>query len=141
MKNLFRFTILFGIMLALSACGSGSNGGAASDSDIVAVIEALESAWNSKDIEAAMALYADDAVSTNGAGMFTGKDEIRTLYEQYIDDFSQDCRDFKVDGNTVTYECFLQAYAGSNTSLEYYETVIENGKIKSEIMTGANRNP
>lgn len=138
MKNLFRLTILFALLLSLSACGGGAS---SSDSEPVAVMEALETAWNTKDIDAVMALFAEDAWETNGLGTFTGKDQIRGVYEQAIQQFSQDCKNYKVDGNTVTYECFLQAYSGTNTSIEYYESVVENGLIQSNKLTGANRNP
>lgn len=139
MKNLFGFIVLLALSVSLAACGGGV--GAPADSPEIAVIEAVEAAWNAEDVDAVMSYYADDAVSTNGAGKFNGKDEIRKVFEQYIGDFTQDCKNYAQNGNTLTYECFLQARTGSNTSLEYYETIIEDGKIKSEILTGANRNP
>jgi len=125
--------------MILSACGGG--GAASNDDPAVTVIEGMDAAWNAKDLDAVMALFADDAVETNGLGTFTGKDQIRSVYESAIQTFSQDCKNYKVDGNTVTYECFLQAYSGTNTSIEYYESVVENGLIKSNKLTGANRNP
>lgn len=139
MNKLFHIALLFALSLSLTACGGG--GAAPADSPEIAVIEGIEAAWNKEELDAVMSYYADDAVSTNGGGKFTGKDAIRSAFEGYINDFTMDCRDYVQSGNTLTYECFLQARTGSNTSLEFYETVIENGKIKSEIMTGADRNP
>ena len=139
MNALFRIVILFALSLSLSACGGG--GGAPADSPEVAVIEAMEDAWNAEDLDAVMSYYADDAVISWSMGTFHGKEEIRKVVEQYINDFTQDCRNYVQNGNTLTYECFLQARTGSNTSLEFYETVIEDGKVKSDTFTGADRNP
>lgn len=139
MKTYRISLIVLALSLVLSACGGG--GGAPADSPEVAVIEAVEAAWNAEDLDTVMSYYADDAFSTNGLGSFTGKDEIRKAYAGVINVFTQDCRNYSQNGNTLTYECFLQAREGTNTSLEYYETIIENGKIKKEVMTGANRNP
>lgn len=136
MKHKLVWIVVLTLALLVSACGSSS-----SNSDPVAVLEAYETAWNAKDIDATMALFAEDAWETNGLGTFTGRDAIRRVYEQVMPTFSQDCKNYKVDGNTVTYECFLQAYSGTNTSIEYYESVVENGLIKYNKLTGANRNP
>ena len=133
MKNLFRLTFLFAMLLSISACAGG--GASSSDGPAVAVLEALESAWNAQDLDAAMALFAEDAVETNGLGTFTGKDAIRGLYEAGMDEFSLDCKNYKVDDNTVTYECFLKPYSGTWTSTEYHVSVVENGEIKSNVLT------
>lgn len=116
-------------------------GRGAADSPEIAVIEGMEAAWNKEELDAVMSYYADDAYSTNGLGKFTGKDAIRSVFSSVIGVFTQDCRNYTQNGNTLTYECFLQARDGSNTSLEFYETVIEDGKVKADTFTGADRNP
>ncbi len=141
MKTLFQTVGLLVLSLSLAACGGGGGAAAPADSPEVAVIEGMEDAWNAEDLDTVMSYYTDDAYSTNGLGKFTGKDAIRSIFSSVIGVFTQDCRNYTQNGNTLTYECFLQARDGSNTSLEFYETIIEDGKIKSEIMTGADRNP
>lgn len=74
----------------------------------------------------------------NLLGTFTGKEKIRSHFESAIDEFTMDCRDHKVSGDTVSYECAL---AGRNDGKvfvgEKYEIVIENGLIVSDKYTGA----
>ncbi len=131
MKNLFRFTILFALLLSLSACGGGD-----ADSEEAKVIEAYEAAWNAQDIDGVMAFYAEDAVEKNGLGTFTGPNQIRGVMDQAMKTFALDCGNYKLNGNTLTYECELKNYSGSSGPTETYDAVIENGKIKSNILTG-----
>lgn len=76
-------------------------------------IQAAENAWaaalNARDLDALMALYADDAVSmTNNAPMLAGKDAIRKNQEQEFAstpeglNFTFEVLDIYGDGNTVT---------------------------------------
>jgi steroid delta-isomerase len=55
--------------------------------DMVKVVEAYVSAYNSKDFEGVLSLYADDATMEDpvGAPPATGKDEIRALYKMGFD--------------------------------------------------------
>ncbi|NOH04924.1 MAG: SnoaL-like domain-containing protein [Chloroflexi bacterium] len=131
MKNPFRFTILIALLLNLSACGSSQE-----VTDPISVIESYEAAWNAKDLDAVMEHFTDDAVETNGAGTFTGRDEIRGVYEKFNDIFSMDCQNYKVKGNSVTYDCVMTVYETGGLFGERYETVFEGGKIKSNIMIG-----
>ncbi len=128
MKNLFHITLLFALLVAVSACGSSQ-----ADSDPVAVLEALEAAHNAKDPDGVAALYAKDGYEVNGDGTFTGREEIRDLYARVVNIFTLDCGNYEVNGNNVTYECIL---IGSNFRVgERYEAVVENGKIKSNVRT------
>ena len=133
MKTYLISFLALTLALILAACGGG---GASGGSDPSAVIEALETAWNAKDVDAAMALFTDDAEETNGLGTFTGKDAIRGVYENVMNDFSMDCKNYQVNGNTVSYECILTMYDGSATTGERYDSVVENGKIKNNTLTG-----
>lgn len=133
MKTYRVSLILLTLATILSACGGG--GAASSDDPAVAVIEGMEAAWNAKDLDAVMALYAEDAVETNGLGTFTGKSQIRGMLDQAMKTFALDCGNYKVNGSTVTYDCVLKSYGTSSDITETYDTVIENGKIKSNILT------
>lgn len=128
MKNLFRFAILFVVLLGVSACGSSQ-----ADSDPVAVLEALEAAHNAKDPDGVAALYAEDGYEVNGDGTFTGREEIRELYARVVNIFTLDCNNYEVNGTKVTYECILTV--GDARFGERYEAVVENGKIKSNVRT------
>ena len=131
MKKLFRFTILFALLLSLSACGSPQV-----ETDPIAIMESYEAAWNAKDLDKVMEHFTDDAVETNGAGTFTGKDEIRGIYEQANEIFSMDCQNYQVNGNTATYECVMTIYDTGGIFGERYETTFENGKIKNNMFLG-----
>jgi hypothetical protein len=134
MKTYRISLIVLAFGLILSACGGGA---AEADSLEVAVVKASVTAWNAEDLETALSYYADDAVVVNLLGTFTGKEKIRSLFESAIDEFTMDCRNYKVSGNTVSYECAL---AGRNDGKvfagEKYEIVIENGLIVSDKFIG-----
>lgn len=126
-----KWIIILVMALLLAACG------APADSDPAAVFEALDEAWNAKDLDAAMALFAEDAVETNGMGTFTGREAIRGVYSQVMNRFSLDCDNYQVEGDTVTYECVLTMYDGSGKAGEKYVSVVEDGKIKNNMLIGA----
>jgi hypothetical protein len=133
--------VVLALAMILSACGGGGSS-SNSSSDPVAVLEALETAWNAKDIDAVMALIADDAVETEAWGVtLTDRDKIRELYNTNVMDFSMDCKNYNVVGNTVTYECLIKDYIYSDTTHVGYEAVIEKGKIKSRKFMGVTPNP
>jgi ketosteroid isomerase-like protein len=82
----------------------------AQDTDPESVAGALLEALMAKDVDAAMALVADDAVvtvippPTGTSGVFTGKEEIRTWYEQLVAwNFRAEFSNFQVDGDTATW--------------------------------------
>lgn len=134
MNTLFRFTLLIALLLSLSACGSQPS---EQDAALIAVVEKSVAAWNAEDLEAVLALYADDAVITNPLGTFAGKEKIRSLFESAIDEFSEDCGSYKVNGNTVSYQCALAGRSdGKVFTGEKYEAVIENGLIVSDTFVG-----
>lgn len=130
MKVMWIIILVTALSLMLAACGAPAG------SDPAAVFEALDDAWNAKDLDAVMALIADDAVETNQTGTFTGKKAIRGVYSQVINLFSLDCDNYQAEGNTVTYECVLTKYDGSGKAGERYESVVEDGKIKSNKLIG-----
>ncbi|HEY5729521.1 MAG TPA: nuclear transport factor 2 family protein [Anaerolineales bacterium] len=134
MKNLFRIAVLFTLLFSLSACGGGD--GPDADSEEAKVIEAYEAAWNEQDIDGVMALYAEDAVEKNPLGTFTGQSQIRDVTNMAMETFALECGNYKLNGNTLTYECVLKDYGDDADRTEIYEAVIENGKIKSNIFTG-----
>ncbi|HZD57691.1 MAG TPA: nuclear transport factor 2 family protein [Anaerolineales bacterium] len=121
------------LALILSAC---SGGGASKDSDPSAIIEALESAWNAKDADAAMVLFADDAVERNGLGTYNGKEAIRRVYQFVMDAHHtfMDCQNYQVNGDVVSYDCVYTDNDGLAVDGERYEAVIEDGKIKSNML-------
>ena len=133
MEKLFRLAVLFALLFSLAACGGGN---APEDSDEAKVIEAYEAAWNSKNIDGVMALYAEDAVEKNGLGTFTGHNQIRSVVNMALETFALECGNYNLDGNNLTYECVLKDYGDDADRTETYETVIENGKIESNTLTG-----
>jgi uncharacterized protein (TIGR02246 family) len=98
--------------LLLFSCQQES-GGPADLTQVRTEIQAAEDAWaaalNDRDLEALMAMYADDAVSMPDNGpMLVGKDAIRTGQEQEFArtpaglSFSFETLDVYAQGNTVT---------------------------------------
>lgn len=130
MKSLFRFAVLFSLLFSLSACGSPQV-----EINPAAVIEAYEAAWNTKDIEAMLALFTSDAVEFNGRGTFYGTQEIRTIYEGVMGLATIDCGNYFVAENKVNYDCLFVMASDGRLEGERYAAVIENGKIKVNVRT------
>jgi SnoaL-like domain len=85
---------------------------AAQSSDPVAVIESLDTALNAHDRDAALALFADDAVVKDGdpalgaSGNFVGTDQIRSWIAAIVDPalrFHITSSGYQVAGNIVTW--------------------------------------
>ncbi|MBE7433696.1 MAG: nuclear transport factor 2 family protein [Anaerolineales bacterium] len=133
MKTLFQILGYLVLSLSLAACGGGAGGATATDPE--SVLEALEAAHNAKDPDGVAALYAEDGYEVNNAGTFTGREKIRNLYAQAVKTFSLDCDNYVVEGSKVTYQCVLTAYSSGAKTGERYEAVVENGLIKSNVLT------
>jgi ketosteroid isomerase-like protein len=114
----------------------------AQDTDPESVAGALVEALVAKDIDAAMALLADDAVvtvippPTGTSGVFTGKEEIRAWYELLVSwNFRAEISNFQVEGDRATWT--TKAWADpfeplGILPLEYHaEGVFRDGKIAS----------
>ena len=100
-------------MLVFSACQPAA-GTTVDLAKAKAEIQAVEDAWaaalNSRDLDALMALYTDDAVSmTNHGPMLTGKAAIRKDQEK---DFAS-----MAEGTTFAFEV-LEVYGNGNTITE-----------------------
>jgi ketosteroid isomerase-like protein len=136
MKTKMIVMILLVVMIGLPT------GLYAQDTDPESVAGALVEALVAKDIDAAMALLADDAVVTvipppNGtSGVFTGKEEIRAWYELLVSwNFRAEISSFQVEGDRATWT--TKAWADpfeplGILPLEYHaEGVFRDGKIAS----------
>lgn len=114
----------------------------AQGTDPESVIRAIIDALNAKNIDAALALVADDAVITlippppGTTGVFTGKEEIRGWWEQYVADNSvTELSDFQVDGDNATWSAEIWAdefRALGVAPLDYRgEGIVQGGLLKS----------
>ena len=81
----------------------------AQETDPMSVVNAWHDALNGYDIDAALSYFTDDAVITivppldGGSGVYSGKEEIRTLYEGFVaGNFACSLSDCQVEGETVT---------------------------------------
>ena len=80
----------------------------AQETDPQSVVNAWHDALNGYDIDTALSYFADGAVVTfvpplAGSGVFSGKEEIRALYEGFVAaNFACTLSDCRVDGETVT---------------------------------------
>ena len=81
----------------------------AQETDPMSVVNAWHDALNGYDIDAALSYLADGAEVTivppldGGSGVYSGKEEIRGLYEGFVAaNFSCALSDCQVDGETVT---------------------------------------
>jgi len=121
------------VLVLLAACGKSQ------EQDPVSVVQAFYEAANAEDIDAFMALVADDAeIEWGREGLVTGKENIRRRAEAlFVDfDFTFVLSDFQVDGKRVT---FNHEMVLDDTQIIVEECadeiIVERGKIKSSRMT------
>lgn len=91
-------TGVFLLIMFAPACAAGNPGP-------VAVVRSLEEAFNSKDINATMALFSDDAVvSFLGVGSFSGKRQIAEWLEGAMHSFERvEFDEIADEGSRVTW--------------------------------------
>jgi hypothetical protein len=121
------------LMLLLGACG----GGETAVMGPAEVMDAYTEAINNHDVEAALALVADDAVYERPAGSFNGKEEIRGFIEDLI------ARDVQVelvgertvDGERVTWQSHVRIKDPANPDgpllelMNNSESTVRDGQI------------
>ncbi|HVK05207.1 MAG TPA: nuclear transport factor 2 family protein [Armatimonadaceae bacterium] len=104
--------------------------------DPISVINALLAAENAHDVDAAMALFAEDAVADLAVERRTGHAEIRDWQQSLADGhFHMELRgEPEVTGNTVRFPNRLDLDMFKNLGLGTVEAVstavVEDGKIK-----------
>jgi len=136
MKNGLRFTILFLLLFSLSACGASQT-----ETNPAAVIEAMEAKWNAKDVDGVIAMFAEDAIETNGRGLFYGREDLQDIFTGASNAFSLDCGNYstfphRFIPNTyeVSYECMEDFYDSDRLQVEQYQALVTNGLIKANIL-------
>ena len=116
------------VTLILGACQS-----ATPEPSPIEVLEALEAAHNAQDVDAAVALFAEDGVEINAVGVWKGSDKIRLIYGNLVDTAQIDNTNFRVEGNKVYYDCYL-IEDGQKVEMYKYEATIEGGKIQANML-------
>jgi ketosteroid isomerase-like protein len=109
----------------------------AQETDPAAVVTAAYEAWNSGDVDAYLALVADDAVvDIPGFGTYTGLEEIRAWMEGLLPLNPQmEFEILQVEGDTVTLRSSYtdDDFRALGVVLEADEViVVEDGKVKSD---------
>jgi ketosteroid isomerase-like protein len=109
----------------------------AQETDPAAVVTAAYEAWNSGDVDAYLALVADDAVvDIPGFGTYTGLEEIRAWREGLVPLNPQmGFEILQVEGDTVTLRSWYtdDDFRALGVVLEADEViVVKDGKVKSE---------
>ncbi len=112
----------------------------AQESNPEALARSVFEALNAGDVEAALALYADDAILDLGTfGKFSGKEEIRAAFEKEVSlNAFWEVSDFQVEGNTATFKSRYtsDAMRALGVTLEATEVMtIQDGKIATDTWT------
>ena len=125
-----QFVYLGVLAMLLSACG-GSDGPAA-------VIESYADAYKAGDIDAIVAVFADDAVITgHPTGNYDGIDEIRALHSEEADGtVAYKFFNFTVESNTVTWDHLWgdideNGEVTDGFCVDGHTAVVQDGKITS----------
>ena len=131
MMRWVKFGIAVVALISLSACNSGPE-----SKDPQAVIEAYEAAWNAKDLETVLGMYAENGVETNNVGVFVGREEIESVLKYALEKFSISCDEYSRSGTHVTYKCVNTYYNDGVKKGELYEAVVRDGMIYATIKQG-----
>ena len=109
------------------------------DADVLSVIHALDDACNAHDLDAVMALFAEDAVvrhtpPPDGVGVYHGTEEIHHWFEPQMPGFHVDSRDQRVEGDTIrwsalTTQDLLRQIGQTEPVPAEAEAVVRAGKI------------
>ena len=126
------FMTLASLLLVLGACQPAA--AVAVDASPVAVVTALEMAHNAQDVEAIVALFAEDGLEINSAGVWRGPEMLRRRYSQAVQEFEVNNTNFQEVGNSVVYDCYM--LKDGRIQIEQFRAVVENGKIKFNITMG-----
>jgi len=124
--------ILFGILLfSVAACAPSNS------AELVALVQAHEKAHNAGNVDAIVALYADDAVEVNGMGTHQGHAKLKAVYTSAVNTFKVEYKNIRVEGNKVFYDAVLTVTSDAGRKVgEKYEAEVENGKFKTMIRVG-----
>jgi ketosteroid isomerase-like protein len=134
MKTLLIAILVIVLAMMAGACGPTQTPTATPTTDPAAVVTAYYVAVNAKDLDAAMALVADDATFTVlglAAGVKTGKTEIRAWLQGVVDHGNTfEVSNFQVTGDTVTFSA--KVLLGSRQVASAMSTaIVQKGHIKS----------
>ena len=114
--------------------------------DPMTVVQALNDASNSNDLERAVGLFAEDAVIRQippppppSSGVWTGQQEIRAWFEPQLQNFRVDSQNIQVDGERVTWDASVSGdmvrQMGLDTADVKAEAIVKDGKITSFVVT------
>jgi hypothetical protein len=126
MKNFLLISLLALWGLILAACGSTTPAAA----DPTTIVKEYYAAVNSKNLDKALSLLADDAIATAPNSQLQGKEAIRkVLQENMALDFRSENSNYRESNGEVRYDYVV--YFGSNEADRNTDglTIVKNGKI------------
>jgi ketosteroid isomerase-like protein len=108
---------------------------AVDESNPLAVVNAFHTAVNRDDVDAVLALFADDAIVTDNRWVGERKGQIRTwaLYSQGVTRLRLEMIDYQVNGEKVFWydKAHNQPEAVYGSYILWWKAVIQKGKINS----------
>ena len=128
------FILIAMVVLVMAACGPSAPSAVApvAGTEPAAVAQVIHTAMNAQNLEAAMALIADDAVFKNtppSGATLTGKDAIRVWVQRQVDTKTiGEISDLKVTGDRVTFNA-KATRGGAPLAGGPAAIIIKNGKI------------
>ena len=135
-SRLQLFTIVIVTAMMLVACISlALIPSDAPPMDPLSMVDAFHNAINSDDVDAMMALFADDATVNDNGSVIEGKEDIRNwiLYSQRMAGLRLSMLKPELDGEKVIWldEAYQEHETGRGSYLLKWEAIIRDGKIQS----------
>jgi LPXTG-motif cell wall-anchored protein len=136
MKAPLPATLMVVLVLLLAAPTRAS----AQGTDPGSVVAAFDAALNAGNVEATLALFADDAVVRTQSATYTGRQQLRGLFTELVGDhFQFESSNSRVVGDTETHAAKVSRDAWRRLGIAPLdataEVVVQSGKIRSFTVT------
>jgi len=135
-SRLQLFVFVIATAMTLVACISQALiPGDAPPMDPLSLVTTFHNAINSDDVDAVLALFAEDAVVIDNGSVIEGKEPIRdwALYSQRMAGLRLTMLNSEIDGEKVIWldEAYQEHETGRGSYLLKWEAIIRDGKIQS----------
>jgi hypothetical protein len=135
-SRLQLFVFMIATVMILVACISQALiPGDAPPMDPLSLVTTFHNAINSDDIDAVLALFAEDAVVIDNGSVIEGKELIRAwaLHSQRVAELRLTMLNSEMDGDKITWldEAYKEQETGHGSYLLKWEATIREGKIQS----------
>jgi hypothetical protein len=133
-------TVVLAVIVVVALLLVGSTSASAQGTDPASVVAAFDTALNAGNVEATLALFAEDGVVRTQSGTYTGQAQLRALFTEQVGEHIRfDTADRHVVGDTETHTGTVSRDDWRRLGIAWLdataEVVVQAGKIRSFTVT------